>query len=135
MAKRLYILMRTDMISMNPGKGMAQAAHAANAAVKTIEDSGYADFLDSWREECESFGTTIVLGVPSLDVLFDVVDSFNFAFEKQETMFSGTVYDPTYPLKDGNFTHLIPVTTCGWVLCDEKVWAASDKTKWLELHP
>ena len=26
----LYILMRSDMVSLNPGKAMAQAAHAAN---------------------------------------------------------------------------------------------------------
>ena len=26
----LYILMRTDLPSLNPGKAMAQAAHAAN---------------------------------------------------------------------------------------------------------
>ena len=29
----LYILMRTDMDSLNPGKAMAQASHASNAFV------------------------------------------------------------------------------------------------------
>ena len=29
----LYILMRTDMNSMNPGKAMAQASHASNAFI------------------------------------------------------------------------------------------------------
>ena len=33
----LYILMRTDMDSMNPGKAMAQASHASNAFVSNAE--------------------------------------------------------------------------------------------------
>ena len=39
----LYILMRNDMKSMNPGKAMAQASHASNAFVNTASDSDNAE--------------------------------------------------------------------------------------------
>ena len=35
MTPLLYILMRNDMDSMNPGKAMAQASHASNQFVAT----------------------------------------------------------------------------------------------------
>ena len=34
----LYILMRTDMDSMNPGKAMAQASHASNQFVAEYQE-------------------------------------------------------------------------------------------------
>lgn len=63
----LYILMRTDMDSMNPGKACAQAAHAANAFVDFMHFSGLTTattekLCNEWREQTGlGFGTTIVL--------------------------------------------------------------------------
>ena len=66
----LYILMRNDMDSMNPGKAMAQASHAANAFVANdiweMEQmpDGIVDLKNQWQNETtQGFGTVIVLPV------------------------------------------------------------------------
>ena len=41
----LYILMRKDLKSMNPGKAMAQASHAANAFVHSNPEMPDAFFM------------------------------------------------------------------------------------------
>lgn len=57
----LYIVMRNDLPSLNPGKLAAQAAHVANVAVKR----GDRKIVRRWeRQTTQSFGTTIVLGAP-----------------------------------------------------------------------
>lgn len=125
MAYRLYILMRTDMASMNPGKGMAQAAHAANDAIAQLEQR-QSPLLDEWRDECGTFGTTIVVGVNSYNQLIEVLDEFSW---------SGWILDPTYPIIDGSVVHLVPVVTCGWVFADEMYWKEKKATQELSLHP
>ena len=61
----LYILMRTDLASMNAGKAVAQGAHAANVFQTRIQegsDDGLKSILREWQED-RMFGTTITLGV------------------------------------------------------------------------
>ena len=55
----LYILMRNDMDSLNPGKGMAQAAHASNHFMFWNSDDMEFKKWCSYR----AFGVTIVLSV------------------------------------------------------------------------
>lgn len=117
---RLYILMRTDMDSMNPGKAMAQAAHAANAFVKdaSIREHNQDKLADpvvdqarQWQEETsQGFGTTIVLDVGDEDYMKAIV-----ATAKSEGLIAGVIHDPGYPVKDGSVTHEIPVDTCAYV--------------------
>jgi peptidyl-tRNA hydrolase len=113
---RLYILMRTDMASMNPGKAVAQGAHAANLAIRDMRvfasmDADDEQMLAEWEGQAHGFGTTITLGVDGrtlneiIDVAADELD-----------LCSGVVLDPTYPLRDGQVTHLIPLVTCGYIL-------------------
>lgn len=123
----LYILMRTDMASMNPGKAVAQGAHAANQFVHEIQQTttdtgtGQPDSLSNymlynqWRSECEGhgFGTTITLGVNEREMR-QAVD-----FAKRLGFAAGVVNDPTYPLRDGEVTHLISVDTCGYIFGDK----------------
>ena len=62
----LYILMRTDMDSMNPGKAMAQASHASNAFVSNAEPGYNVDeeLFNAWQQSTtQGFGTVLVLGV------------------------------------------------------------------------
>lgn len=131
----LYILMRTDMASMNPGKAMAQAAHAANAFIR---DVGTADRYDdnivyaasAWEDSTEQwFGTTLVLAAPNEKALFDAV-----AAAQAEGLPAETVLDPTYPIRDGEVTHLLPVITCAYVFtpCRKTTRPGLDG---LELHP
>ena len=123
----LYILMRTDLDSMNPGKAVAQGVHAGhqfmynmNAAsinpdlhddIKLEVINMYAQWVNMTEQR---FGTTITLDV-DFDKLFLVSIAAN-----QMGFFSGVTHDPSYPLKDGDFTHLIPLDTCGFVFGDKK---------------
>ena len=105
---RLYILMRTDLASMNPGKGMAQAAHASNAFVHDWDGD---EFVEGWQKQTpQGFGTTITLAVPSESALIDMVaiaDALGYP--------AALVHDPSYPVRDGDVTHLLPIDTCGYV--------------------
>jgi peptidyl-tRNA hydrolase len=104
----LYILMRTDLESMNPGKGMAQAAHAANQFVH--EYSKLSEFGD-WAKQAEGFGTTIVLGGGNEEDIARVASDCAY----REGFVAGLVRDPTYPVKDGEAVHLISLVTCAYV--------------------
>lgn len=114
----LYILMRTDLASMNAGKGMAQASHASNAFVH-CDLGNHSDRLTrelsrKWREETsQGFGTVLVLGVNETEMrtAVDVAEKLDYV--------SGIVHDPTYPLIDGDFCHFIPLDTCGFIFGDK----------------
>jgi peptidyl-tRNA hydrolase len=112
----LYILMRTDMASMNPGKAVAQGAHAANMfgelMARRRESPAKGDHtikqFAQWQDN-RMFGTTITLSVNLEQLMAKVEQAITAGFV------SGVCYDPTYPLRDGDYTHLIPVNTCGYV--------------------
>lgn len=120
----LYILMRTDLPSMNPGKAMAQASHASNAfvfAMKEAREDGLHTFepslepmgplFDAWQAEThQGFGTVLVLGVTEeqMQTAVDLAKRLGFA--------SDTVLDPTYP------AHLDKEAVD---LVDESVWTLS----------
>ncbi len=103
----LYILMRTDLDSMNPGKAMAQASHASNQFVATLPKDAH-DIYDEWLQ-CNGFGTVLVLGVNEAQMRTSV------AVANALDLVSDVVHDPTYPLRDGDSTHLIPLDTCAFV--------------------
>lgn len=134
MDPRLYILMRTDLVSMNSGKGMAQAAHASNAfvhhvnnAVKTVTDD---TFVHVWQKQTpQGFGTTIVLAVPDEKTMQELVES-----AIADGFFAGIVHDPGYPVRDGRVTHEIPLNTCAYIFLPEpdKVMGTLGR---LPLHP
>ncbi len=132
----LYIVMRNDLPSLNPGKLAAQAAHVANAAVK----SGAKDAVKAWeRQTSQGFGTTIVLGAPLSFIQF--------------YMHSSAVFDPTYPCEipfevgahlagsgQGDMVHLDRRRKKAVYLRNEIVgaWAIGDRPQYLdglELYP
>lgn len=117
---RLYILMRTDMASMNPGKAMAQASHAYGALKVAIrhslgqpEHAAHVSRYFAWQKQTDQdFGTTIVLGGSEREI----EDAVTFVKNYQGgQIIAGWVFDPTYPLVDGAVTHLVPVQTCAFV--------------------
>ena len=114
MAKeRLYILMRTDMASGTPGKMMAQASHASNAFVKRAFDVG--EDISGWTNQTDQgFGTVIVLDGGNIN---DIRNSIDILYRNGYVC--DVLLDPTYPLVDGNYTHLIPVETCAYVYVHE----------------
>ena len=136
----LYILMRTDLASMNAGKGMAQASHASNAFVfaelkkmlsspwKSVKDF-YKVFIKGEMKDAslfiqwvhsttQGFGTVLVLGVNEIEMrtAVDVAASLG---NVREPGVSGIVHDPTYPLVDGDFCHFLPLDTCGYIFGDK----------------
>lgn len=130
----LYILMRTDMDSLNAGKAMAQAAHAANAFHATALSftdpvPGFDKWLGSEYPTPSNFGTTIVLGVNSERELFEVTRAAD-----EDGFLSGTVLDHTYPIRDGSVMHLLPVTTCGYIFTDCRKTNQVSSLAGLELH-
>ena len=110
---RLYILMREDIPDMNPGKGMAQAAHAQAdmmAYMNELEDYGVKELLRTWCED-RAFGTTTVLSAELADI-----------HEMCSTIrHSGMTVDPTYPWRNFYGTPFeTEEVTCAWAFVFEE---------------
>ncbi len=116
-----FILVRTDMESMSRGRIAAQCVHAGNQMVCHINglqrdkiSSGevmkYALYLQEWEAQTGyGFGTCYVMDVDE-EKLSNVIEEAN-----SKGFLSGTVRDPTYPVKDGEVIHLVSVITCGYI--------------------
>lgn len=128
MPETLYILMRNDVKSMNAGKGMAQAAHAANAfqthmiylenqlqkgifneQVDMKYNYNLLKRYDNWIEQGGTFGTTITLATDGTGLEYTVHNAKKLGFV------ADLVVDPSYPVRDGRVTHLVEFVTCGYV--------------------
>lgn len=122
--------MRTDMDSLNAGKAMAQAAHAANLMVERVRSikekasktgggGSYVKWLlHKWQEEGKGFGTTIVMNGDDLRFIKEIIELMEPDDDLKQYNY-GTVMDETYPLRDGRITHFLPIETCMWVFCDK----------------
>lgn len=108
---RLYVLMRTDMASMNAGKAVAQGGHAVTVALmQGYESPRHREELMAWsRETVQRFGTKITLGVNEAQMRSAVKAAQDLGLNAQ------IIHDPEYPLIDGDVVHLIPLDTCGYV--------------------
>ena len=112
----LYVFVRNDMDSMNPGKAAAQACHAANQMVYDINKSKNKEhnaLLKEWEAQTKKgFGTTLVFS----GVMYSIQNVVGYA--KANNKPANTIWDPTYPVRDGYVTHQINILTAGYVLCD-----------------
>lgn len=133
MDPRLYIIMRRDLQDMNPGKAMAQAAHAQadfTAWMRVIEQqykqySGLIAEFAKWKDD-RSFGVTLVLH-ETLETINKIVENTNF---------SGKTVDPTYPWRNyyGEVFTSNEVT-CAWVfVCNESNLDEEQYLKTFDLH-
>jgi hypothetical protein len=110
MTPRLYIVMRRDLWDMNPGKGMAQAAHAQADFDSYINRLVWDEKMEpsipaAWQQD-RSFGTTLVLHEP-LEVMEQI---------QANMPHSSMTVDPTYPYR--NYYGEVFVrseVTCMWV--------------------
>jgi hypothetical protein len=128
MSYKHYIIMRTDLRSMTPGKIAAQASHAGTHLFDTI----YRENRKSPRRFCapisewtgdRGFGTAIVLDGGDLEDWIEIYGIFNGRKGKDlsgdpHRFYQGIIVDPTYPLNDGAAVHLLKITTCVWFFCD-----------------
>jgi len=118
----LYILMRSDLASMTNGKSSAQASHASNAFVKHMTDSfeddvqntSTQDLFNEWQASTlQGFGTVLVLQVNEAEMRTAAAVAKSLGFV------SGIIHDPTYPLRDGEVCHSLPIDTCAYVFGDK----------------
>lgn len=133
MTPKLYIVMRKDLPDMNPGKAMAQSAHAqadfeAWTRVIAQQADQYPELLDefsAWKEG-RNFGVTLVFH-ETLSTINSIIGN---------TTFSGVTVDPTYPWR--NFYGELFTSnevTCAWVfLCNESNPAEEEYLKQFALH-
>ena len=98
----LYIIMRNDLDSMNPGKAMAQASHSSNAFVTKIDKED--PLYDKWRQSTnQGFGTVLVLAANKEQLTKSVQTAKDCGYV------ADFVYDPTYPyILKNEYADLIP---------------------------
>ena len=115
MKPTLYIIMRTDIQDMNPGKAIAQACHAQadfDVAIAATKDGNTPELVLEWNawKGDNSFGRTIVL-TAELNVIKDIIAN---------TEMSGTTVDSTYPWKNWDGEHFVSkAATCGWLFVSD----------------
>lgn len=130
----LYILMRTDLASLNSGKMAAQACHAANQCVYQLSEfpkSKCFQNLKNWQKSTpDGFGTTIVLDGGDMSAIERIINEVQSDID----VFSGITHDPSYPILDGSFTHLIPLNICGFVLGNRNNETIKKYLSELKLH-
>jgi len=111
----LYILMRNDLDSLNPGKAMAQASHASNQFVHNFAQGTDTELYNMWSNETtQGFGTVLVLSVNETQLQSSIM------MAEKHLSHCGIVHDPTYPIQDGEVVHHIPLDTCGYVFGDKE---------------
>lgn len=108
----LYVLMRTDLASLNPGKAMAQSCHAYGALKKAVRSNmviqpTYIEWMNQTEQE---FGTTVVLGGNRGEIEY----ALKMAAHTPDVI-ATWVHDPTYPIEDGACIHLVPLNACAIV--------------------
>ena len=146
-AHRLYLLVRNDLPSMNAGRAMAQAAHAANQLV--FENPGNSH-IKNWQAD-RGFGTTICLAA-NRETIVEIVNK-----AKINSDLAGLTYDPTYKYvlhreiaelidvstmtapviskEDGQYVLFRNELTCGYVFLVEGSSDAEELVGALPLHP
>jgi hypothetical protein len=126
----MYVIMRTDLDSLNPGKAMAQSNHAYGALKSKIRANlaRAKDYISWQRQTDQDFGTVITLGGDAEDIQL----ALNFIERVQLPVVAGWVHDDTYPIRDGHVTHLIPLNTCAFVFGTKAECA--DAVAYFELH-
>lgn len=133
----VYVLVRTDIPSMNPGKAMAQVHHAGvQMMAEHTNHPLVKDYLKAGQKGgAKGFNTTIVLGACLADIDFRL----SLAKREQIPCISSAVVDPSYPfiverevwewvktmkdvpgteLENGKVIATRSETTCAWFLGD-----------------
>lgn len=133
---RLYILVRTDIAQLNPGKLGAQAAHAGTQFVFDSWDVGNDELNENvheWRMQGGGgFGTKITLAATE-EQIRETVMNMQTTYNLQ----AGLVVDPTYPMTNyfGEFFTREELT-CGYVFVPRSTTAVVlDELKQFDLHP
>jgi peptidyl-tRNA hydrolase len=131
-------MMRNDLVDLNPGKAMAQAAHAANQFTNYYDKNVVRIFTQEmdgayreWQNQAQGFGTTIVLSATK----FQIQQIIPLAIS--EGYLADFTFDTSYPIKDGTDTITVNAMTCAYVFVapytDE--YETEIQLRRLSLHP
>src|SRR5687767_4956007 len=107
-------MMRNDLVDLNPGKAMAQAAHAANqfmhsVVIPALDKGPLKNYLTEWRDQAQGFGTTIVLSATKSQIQQIIPLALS------EGYLADFTFDTSYPIKDGNDVMHVSALTCAYV--------------------
>ncbi|MEE8113831.1 MAG: peptidyl-tRNA hydrolase [Nitrososphaerales archaeon] len=125
----LYILMRGDLDSMNAGKGMAQASHAASAFAMCMTGDTSLLYKKWFIETRQGFGTVLVLSVNETEMRTAVTVGNQLGY------ICDVIHDPSYPIRDGEICHFLPIDTCAYVFGDKNDPLLSAVVGNFPLHP
>lgn len=111
---RLYIIVRSDIADLTPGKLGAQTAHAASMLANQVTNSGDLDLqlhYANWEGD-RHFGTTVVLTATKADIC-SLVDTM---CNNLHCLYADVVVDPSYPFRN-YFGEMFTAEelTCGYV--------------------
>ena len=152
----VYVLVRNDLPSMNPGKAMAQVHHAG---VQMMAKQGTNKLVQEYincgiSAGADYFNTTLVLSATrdEIDDIFYQVRNLN-----SETIIGNTVIDPSYPfvvdreiaqllqenhnitrvkeMDNGQVLMTRTALTCAWFLGDRDNPEFRDLFAQFSLHP
>lgn len=94
----VYVLVRTDIPSMNAGKGMAQVHHSGVQMMAIYHDESLVkEYIKQGAESgANGFNTTITLGAnrEQIEIVQEKVNDF---YERGHSCLNGQVLDPSYP--------------------------------------
>lgn len=125
----VYLLVRTDMASMNPGKGHAQSHHAGTQmALKDRQtwSAIHQNWLKEWAGD-RGFGTVLSMGCSNRQMNEALAIAGRLGFPH------AVINDPSYPLLDGSVVHEFPLDTCAYIF-GPKI-AIERAVAPLDLHP
>lgn len=130
---RLYIMMRNDLVDLNPGKAMSQAAHAANQFIHSCSPNAYQkiQYVREWQDQAQGFGTTIVLSASKSQIQQIIPLAIS------EGYLADFTFDTSYPIKDGNDTITVNAMTCAYVFVAPYTedYETEIQLRKLSLHP
>ena len=115
----LYIMVRTDLASMTPGRVAAQVSHATSSFHEHVSHhiSNYQDGLvERWRSENGVFGKTVVLQVYNDNDISKMANAMAKEFDPV-----GIVTDQSYVIRDGQVNITVPMVTCGFFLTSKQI--------------
>lgn len=147
----VYVLVRTDLPSMNPGKAMAQVHHAGVQMMSKYSRSAPVRqyISEGLKQAAEHFNTTLVLGATVADI-----KTAYAAMKKLPNSEYGMVWDPSYPFivendeiagmihssvyvnrfPDGKVLMTRKELTCAWFLGDRNDPEFKNLFEGLKLH-
>lgn len=145
----LYILVRTDLDSLNPGKLGAQTSHCGSAFAKHMKNDKTPLYKKWLGETNQGFGTVLVLAVNDHQMRFTVEAA------KRYGLIADIVLDPSYPIRvdrelgeylrgtypdglvvgDGDRYVTIMQDTCAYIFMDKNDPIAGMLLGGYKLHP